>query len=75
MTREQAKSLLPIIKAYSEGYEIQVKSSCGDWETFDDLEFCNRPLNYRIKPTEDALTIDELKAAYRHLDESQGPIV
>ena len=51
MTRDRAKELLPIIKAYSEGKEIEI-CIMGEW-----MKLINDPLfdsdaTYRIKPTE-----------------------
>ena len=52
MTREQAKELLPIMQAYSEGKTIQIKKE-GDWlEVGENTEvyFSESPSDYRIKP-------------------------
>ena len=55
MNKEQAKRMLPIIKAFSEGMQIQIK--CIDkWETLTEREglpiniFMDEPNNFRIKP-------------------------
>lgn len=55
MNKEQAKRMLPIIKAFSEGMQIQIK--CIDkWETLTEGEglpinrFMDEPNNIRIKP-------------------------
>lgn len=55
MTREEAKELLPIIKAFSEGKEIQIKPKEGKfWSSsytninFSDLSM--KTTEYRIKP-------------------------
>ena len=54
MTREQAKELLPILKAYSEGKTIQIKSRQGNdtWGDVPDPNFCSSldTWEYRIKP-------------------------
>lgn len=49
MDRNQAKELLPIITAYSEGKEIQIQHIDGTWQ---DAKYLNlgRGLIYRIKP-------------------------
>ena len=49
MTREEAKEMLPIIKAWAEGKTIQVKEH-GRWVELciDDFNLC--PDMYRIKP-------------------------
>ena len=50
MTRENAKKLLPIIKAFADGKTIQYKSYCG-WEDINDsVSFVGQPFEYRIKP-------------------------
>lgn len=51
MTREQAKELLPIIKAYSEGKVIQYRHrGMATWYDLDSAQF-NCDINlYRIKP-------------------------
>lgn len=52
MTKEEAKELLPIIQAYSEGKTIQIKKE-GDWlEVGENTEvyFSESPSDYRIKP-------------------------
>lgn len=49
MTREEAKELLPIIQALSEGKTIQFLSN-GEWIDTDDPVFARQVDNYRIKP-------------------------
>ena len=60
MTKERAEKLLPIIKAYAEGKEIQVLTPSKGWDTittpnFDDIS-C-----YRIKPEGKELKWTDLK--------------
>lgn len=50
MNRNQAKELLPIIKAFSEGKTIQVKQTNGEWVSFSHMSFDSEPKCYRIKP-------------------------
>ena len=50
MTREQAKELLPVIKAYAEGKTIQFLIMDNIWEDRDNLRFLREPYRYRIKP-------------------------
>lgn len=53
MTREEAKKLLPIIKAYAEGKTIQVidtTDQCGKWEDVVDFKINTDFEEYRIKP-------------------------
>ena len=52
MNREEAKELLPIIKAFAEGKTIQYLINCR-WEDVDDdtkVYFTDPPSCYRIKP-------------------------
>lgn len=53
MTREEAKELLPIIKAFAEGKEIQYRTCSDKWEDIKENErvnFTSPPSDYRIKP-------------------------
>ena len=50
MNRENAKKLLPIIQAFSEGQTIQHKDYSGDWINVDNPSFGFDADNYRIKP-------------------------
>lgn len=50
MTREKAKELLDIIKAYSEGKEIEYfVSTKEEWDLITDPIFDDEPSKYRIK--------------------------
>ena len=48
MTRENVKKLLPIMKAYSEGKQVQHFNG-RYWEDREYLNFDDEPYNYRIK--------------------------
>ena len=53
MTREEAKELLPIIKAFAEGKEIQDKiEGVTDWVDTDEInfEYEGQKIKHRIKP-------------------------
>ena len=53
MTREQAKELLPIIQAFAEGKDIQIRNITDDgWDDINDdrMSFCAKAEAYRIKP-------------------------
>ena len=50
MTRDEAKQLLPIIKAFSEGKSIEFKDAYGRWAGEVFPNFSGNPGNYRIKP-------------------------
>jgi len=50
MTRDEAKELLPVLKAYSEGKTIQQITEHGYADIEDECFFLMHPDNYRIKP-------------------------
>ena len=54
MTREEAKELLPIIQAFTEGKTIQWKDGLGRWLDLSnedaEVNFNDCPSHYRIKP-------------------------
>lgn len=50
ITKENAKEILPIIKALSEGKKIEYKDYKDDWVVAEKLIFSDEPSKYRIKP-------------------------
>ena len=48
MNRNQAKELLPVIKAFSEGKGIETKTGSG-WISIENMSFAGNPDSYRIK--------------------------
>lgn len=50
MNRNEAKELLPIIKAFSEGKVIQMKTVDKGWQDIYFASFDSDPKDYRIKP-------------------------
>ena len=50
MTREEAKELLPIIKAFAEGKTIQMFDDENEWNDLNNPTFDGDPSSYRIKP-------------------------
>ena len=53
MTREEAKDYLPIIQAFAEGKDIQIRNITDDcWDDINDdrMSFCAKAEAYRIKP-------------------------
>ena len=53
MTREEAKELMPVIKAFAEGKEIQYRNNYNEWidvKTGEGLCFERDSSCYRIKP-------------------------
>ena len=49
ITRENVKKLLPIIKAYSEGKEIEFRNLEDKWKLLTNPNFDGEPFQYRIK--------------------------
>ena len=49
MTRKEAKDLLPIIQAFTEGKSIETKTGSG-WISIENMSFAGKPDSYRIKP-------------------------
>lgn len=49
MTREEAKALLPIIQAFSEGKTIEYLTTRNEWVELEDPEFSYSASIYRIK--------------------------
>lgn len=50
MTREEAKQLLPVIQAYADGAEVQVREPTNIWSDLPHPSFNSAPESYRIKP-------------------------
>ena len=49
MNRKEAKELLPIIKAFAEGKDVETKTGSG-WMSIENMSFAGNPDSYRIKP-------------------------
>lgn len=49
MNRNQAKQLLPIIQAFSEGKCVEAKTGSG-WISIENMSFAGNPDSYRIQP-------------------------
>ena len=59
MNRKQAKELLPIIQAYVNGWEIEIRCS-DEWiDLCDNPIFDGVPENYRIKPEPRVLYVND----------------
>lgn len=50
MDRNQAKELLPIIQAFSEGKTLQIRQNGSEWMDIETASFTGFPSEYRIKP-------------------------
>lgn len=48
MNRKTAKDLLPIIKAFADGKDVETKTSSG-WISIENMSFAGNPDSYRIK--------------------------
>ena len=48
MTREEAKQLLPIIRAFAEGKCVETKTGSG-WVNMENMSFTGNPKAYRIQ--------------------------
>ena len=49
MNRKEAKQLLPIIQAFSDGKDVETKTGSG-WMSIENMSFAGKPDSYRIKP-------------------------
>ena len=49
MNRNQAKELLPIIKAFADGKDVETKTGSG-WISIENMSFAGNTDSYRIKP-------------------------
>ena len=49
MTREEAKELMPVIKAFADGKDVETKTGSG-WMSIENMSFAGKPDSYRIKP-------------------------
>ena len=50
MNRQEAKQILPIIRAFADGKTIEFKNTFGDWINCGEIMFNWPPKDYRIKP-------------------------
>lgn len=51
MTRKEVRQFLPIIQAFAEGKDIQLKLFNGEWEDLENPVFLGNANDYRIKPS------------------------
>lgn len=49
MTREEAKELMPVIQAFADGKDVEIKTGSG-WMIVENMSFAGEPDSYRIKP-------------------------
>ena len=70
ITRENAKELLPILKAYSEGKTIQL-FVCGEWRDRDTLHLEDDNCQYRIKPEPKYRPFKSLEECWEEMQKHQ----
>ena len=71
ITRENAKELLPIIKAYSEGKEIEFLNLGNKWKLLTDPNFDGEPFQYRIKPETKYRKFKSIKECWEEMQKHQ----
>ena len=70
ITREDAKKLLPIIKAYSEGKEIQLFNG-KEWINMERPFFNSDPNCYRIKPEQKYRPFKSVEECWEEMQKHQ----
>lgn len=66
MTREQAKKLLPIIQAFSEGKDIETKTGSG-WMSIENMSFAGNPDSYRVKPEPEYRPFKDIEECWQEM--------
>ena len=70
ITRENAKELLPIIKAYSEGKKIQFFNGI-EWIDKEIIYFDSEPHRYRIKPEPKYRPFKDIEECWEEMQKHQ----
>ena len=72
MTREEAEQLLPIIKAFSEGKEIEglYKGTKSPWFKIKDMDF-NEGIIFRIKPESEYRPFKDAEECWQEMQKHQ----
>ena len=70
MDRNQAKELLPIIKAFSEGKDIETKTGSG-WISIENMSFAGNPDSYRIKPESKYRPFENAEECWKEMQKHQ----
>lgn len=76
MTREEAKHLSDVLKAYSEGEVVQIYT-CNGWKDVlenDNIKFCGVSTDYRIKPKPELHPYDNAEEFSKAMKE-HGPMI
>lgn len=74
MDRNQAKELLPIIKAFAEGKVIQsrhIKSGSSLWYEVETPNFDNNDFEYRIKPEPEYRPFEDTEECWQEMQKHQ----
>lgn len=71
MTREEAKEILPIIKAYSEGKTIQLQKEDCSWIVLNKPNFTSAPIRYRIKPESKYRPFKDVEECWNEMQKHQ----
>ena len=72
MTPEIAKELLPIIKAFSEGKQIQYfNTSYNEWKDLEYARFDDDPSYYRIKPESKYIPFKSVEECWEEMQKHQ----
>ena len=70
MDRNQAKELLPVIKAFSEGKVIETKTGSG-WISIENMSFAGNPDSYRIKTEPKYRPFKDAEECWREMQKHQ----
>lgn len=70
MRKDEAAKLLPIIKAFSEGKEVQYKAN-GRWYLAEDIAFFGGGQEFRIKPEPKYRPFKDAKECWQEMQKHQ----
>lgn len=70
MDRNQAKQLLPIIKAFAEGKGVETKTGSG-WISIENMSFAGNPDSYRIKPEPEYRPFEDTEECWQEMQKHQ----
>lgn len=70
MNRNQAKQLLPIIQAFSEGKCVEAKTGSG-WISIENMSFAGNPDSYRIQPEPKYRPFENAEECWKEMEKHQ----
>lgn len=70
MTRKEAKELLPIIQAFADGKDIEIKTGSG-WNSIENTSFAGKPDGYRIKPESKIRPFEDAEECWQEMQNHQ----